>query len=97
MSVVRLVHTKIAPDKGAEAMANWRQECGPLMIRQKGCVSEQLLRDAADAGVFISYSEWESQADIDAYLKSADHQEIKRHNLKLGPAEVRVQTLERVL
>ena len=97
MTLVRLITVKIAAEKAAEAIGNWRKECGPLMMRQPGCVSEQLLRGVGEPGLFVSYSEWASQADIDAYLRSEDHQQIKRHNLKLGPAEVKVETFERAL
>lgn len=39
------------------------------MIKHRGCTSEQLLHNTADAKEFISYSEWDSQGDIDAYLE----------------------------
>jgi hypothetical protein len=32
----------------------WKTECATLMISQKGCISEKLLR-ARDRGEFISY------------------------------------------
>jgi hypothetical protein len=38
------------------------------MIQQKGCMSEKLLR-CKDAPEFISYSEWESEAVIEAVLQ----------------------------
>jgi heme-degrading monooxygenase HmoA len=96
MSVIRLIFTSVPSGKVEEAIRNWKTECAPIMIQQKGCTSEQLLHGASDASEFISYSEWETQADIDAYLKSADHQEIKRHNEKLGEAKVVVKTYVRV-
>jgi heme-degrading monooxygenase HmoA len=36
------------------------------MIQQKGCISKKLLR-CRDANEFISYSEWNSEADIATY------------------------------
>jgi heme-degrading monooxygenase HmoA len=39
------------------------------MISQKGCISEKLLR-ARERGEFISYSEWETEADIERYKNS---------------------------
>ena len=78
------------------AVQNWKDYCAPLMIQQPGCMSEKLLRCTDDPGEFISYSEWETQSHIDAYLKSADHQEIKRVNEKLGGVQVVVKTYERV-
>jgi heme-degrading monooxygenase HmoA len=96
MSIVRLIFTSVPPGKIGEAVRNWKHECAPIMIRQKGCTSEQLLHSTSDANEFISYSEWETQSDIDAYLQSADHQEIKRYNEKLGDTAVVVKTYERV-
>jgi hypothetical protein len=48
----------------------WKTECAPLMIQQTGCISGKLLR-CRDAHEFISYSEWNSEADIAAYTNGA--------------------------
>jgi heme-degrading monooxygenase HmoA len=47
-------------------------------------------------GEYISYSEWDSEANIQRYLKSEDHQEIKRHNRNIVGAQVVVKHYERV-
>jgi heme-degrading monooxygenase HmoA len=78
MSIVRLINIKIDPSETENAMQVWKQECAPLMIKQQGCISEKLLR-CRDAHEFISYSEWESEADIDRYRESDAHKEIVRH------------------
>jgi heme-degrading monooxygenase HmoA len=78
MSIIRLIHIKIDPSDTAKAETVWKTECAPLMIQQKGCMSEKLLR-GREKGEFISYSEWESEADIARYEKSEAHQEILRH------------------
>ena len=96
MSVVRLIFCSVSARKIDEAIQDWKNDCAPLMIRQKGCISEQLLHGILNANEFISYSEWESDSDIDAYLDSADHQEIKRHTSKLGDATVVVKTYVKV-
>ena len=44
-----------------------KKECAPLIIQQKGCIPEKLLR-CRDAHELISYSEGASETDIDAYL-----------------------------
>jgi heme-degrading monooxygenase HmoA len=64
------------------------------MIKQQGCISEKLLR-CRDAHEFISYSEWESEADIDRYRDSDAHKEIVRHAraLKGSKAEVKLYDL----
>jgi hypothetical protein len=39
----------------------------------------------------VSYAEWDNEESIRAYLKSADHQEIKRHNTNITGAKVVVK------
>jgi heme-degrading monooxygenase HmoA len=94
MSIVRLIHIKIHPSETENAMQVWKQECAPPMIKQQGCISEKLQR-CRDAHEFISYSEWESEADIDRYRDSDAHKEIVRHAraLKGSKAEVKLYDL----
>ena len=53
MSILRLIHIKIDPSESDNAVRVWKTECAPLMIQQKGCVSEKLLRckDAPEFGL----------------------------------------------
>jgi heme-degrading monooxygenase HmoA len=88
MSVIRLIYTQVPADQADVAIANWKQHCAPLMIKQPGCLSEKLLHSTQEPGEFISYSEWDSEASIQGYLKSRDHQEIKRHNQSIKGASV---------
>jgi len=78
-NIMRFIVVKAAPDKAAEIEKLWKQECGPLMIKRPGCLSEELLRCREDPGEFISVAEWESQKAIDDYLASAEHRQIKQH------------------
>jgi heme-degrading monooxygenase HmoA len=78
MSIIRLIHIKIDPSEMETAERIWKTECATLMISQKGCISEKLLR-ARDLGEFISYSEWETEADIERYKNSAAHKQIVSH------------------
>jgi heme-degrading monooxygenase HmoA len=95
MSVIRLIHIKIDPSATAEAERVWKTECAPLMIQQKGCLSEKLLR-GHEPGEFISYSEWESEADIERYRSSDAHKEIVRHARGLKGAEAVVKLYDLV-
>jgi hypothetical protein len=52
MSIIRLIHIKIDPSEIEKATRIWKTECASLMIRQKGCVSEKLLR-CRDAPEFV--------------------------------------------
>jgi heme-degrading monooxygenase HmoA len=94
LSIIRLIHIKLDPSETDRAMQVWKKECAPLMIQQKGCISEKLLR-CRDAHEFISYSEWESEADIELYRSSDAHKEIVRHarELKGSKAEVKLYDL----
>jgi len=94
MSIVRLIHIKIDPTEMDRALRVWKTECAPLMIQQKGCISEKLLR-CREAHELISYSEWDSEADIELYRASDAHKEIVRHAraLKGSKAEVKLYDL----
>jgi heme-degrading monooxygenase HmoA len=61
----------------------------------KGVYSEKLLR-CRDAHELISYSEWATEADIDAYLNSAAHKEIVHHSRGLKDAKATVKLYELV-
>ena len=44
MAIVRLIHVNVDPSQIQEAERIWKDDCSPLMTRQKGCASEQLLK-----------------------------------------------------
>ena len=94
MSIIRLIHIKIDPSETETAERIWRTECGTLMASQKGCISEKLLR-GRERGEFISYSEWETEADIERYMSGAAHQQIVSHtrNVKGASAVVKLYDL----
>jgi heme-degrading monooxygenase HmoA len=94
MSIIRLIHIKIDPTEMESALHVWKTECAPLMIQQRGCISEKLLH-CRDAHELISYSEWDSEADIQAYRNSDAHKEIVRYAraLKGSKAEVKLYDL----
>ena len=95
MSIIRLIHIRIDPSERENAERVWKTECAPLMIKQKGCLSEKLLR-GRDGAEFISYSEWESEADIERYRGSDAHKEIVRHARGLKGAEAVVKLYDLV-
>ena len=66
------------------------------MIKQPGCLSECMLRCKDDPEEYISYSEWDNEESIQKYRRSADHQEIKRHNENIIGAKVVVKLYEEV-
>ena len=96
MTIVRIIYATFPPDQADKAKKNWKEKCAPLMIRQPGCVSEELLRCTNNPGEFLSYSEWENEESIREYLHSEDHQEIKRQNRNITGAHVEVKHYEHV-
>src|SRR5262249_5936922 len=95
MSIIRLIHIKIDPSETETAERIWKTECATLMIAQKGCISEKLLR-AREHGEFISYSEWETEADIERYLSSAAHKQIVSHTRSVKGASAVVKLYDLV-
>ena len=95
MSIIRLIHIKIDPSETEHAERIWKTECAPLMIQQKGCISEMLLR-ARDRGEFISYSEWETEQDIERYKNSPAHKEIVGHTRGVKGASASVKLYDLV-
>lgn len=79
LAIVRMIYVSVGPDKLQEAERVWKDECAPLMIKQPGCLSEQLLKCLDAPGEYISYQAWTDQAAIDQYVASDAHEEIKRH------------------
>ncbi|MCH6588475.1 MAG: antibiotic biosynthesis monooxygenase, partial [Proteobacteria bacterium] len=59
----------VEPHVGGEGDAErvWKEECAPLMIRQKGCRSEKFMRSLDRPELYISYSEWDSMEDVERY------------------------------
>jgi heme-degrading monooxygenase HmoA len=47
-----------------------------------------------DPGEYISCAEWDNEKNIRKYLRSVDHQEIKRHNENIIGAKVVVKQYE---
>jgi heme-degrading monooxygenase HmoA len=87
MPIARLIYVSVAPEQMPEAERIWKQDCAPLMIQAPGCLSEELLKCLDAPGEYISYSEWQDQAAIDAYLNSQAHEEIRRHTRGLQSGE----------
>lgn len=81
--ITRMILVRVPAERASEAEGLWKRECAPLMIQQKGCLSEQFLRSRETPGEFISLSTWENQAAVDAYRSSAAHKEIQKHSRAL--------------
>ena len=75
MSIVRLVQIKTNP-LNSETAERILKDVASLMISQKGCMSEKLLR--VKGGEFISYSEWETTEDMEHFTSSAAYKQLVR-------------------
>jgi heme-degrading monooxygenase HmoA len=91
MPIVRLIYVTVKENQVKDAIRLWKDHCAPLMIQQSGCLSEKLLECVDAPGEFISYSEWDSEANIDKYRASEAHTEIQNHarGLQGGRATVK--------
>ena len=76
--IMRMILVSVPVEKAAEAERLWKNECAPLMIKQTGCISEQLLRGRENSGEFVSLSTWENQASVDRYRASDEHTTIQQ-------------------
>ena len=81
--IMRMILVNVPVEKAAEAQRLWKNECAPLMIKQSGCISEQLLRGRDNDSEFISVSTWEDQASIDRY-RASNEALAKRRDLPLA-------------
>ena len=90
--VVRHGVVKAPVTKSAEIERLWKQECAPLMIKQPGCVREELLRGLDDPERFVSVAEWSGQDAINRYLASPAHEEIKQLTRAITGAAATVHT-----
>ena len=91
MAIVRLIYVTDKNDQVKQGVDLWKNHCAPLMIKEPGCLCEKLLECVDAPGEFISYSEWDNQANIDKYRKSEAHAEIHKHarGLQGGQASVK--------
>lgn len=83
MTIGRVIMITVPPETAQDAERVWKTECAPLMVRQKGCRSEKLMKSLDRPGLYVSYSEWDSTEDIDRYRTSTDHKTIRSETYAL--------------
>lgn len=96
MPIIRLVHMTYPAENADDAANSWKQNRGPLMAKQLGCLSEELLRCTDVPTEFVSYSVWDDEEDIRVYLESDDYHKIRAENREKGATHVTVRLYERV-
>jgi heme-degrading monooxygenase HmoA len=83
MPVARLIYVTVDQAENREAVRVWKEDCAPLMIKQDGCLSEELLKCTEAPGEYISYSEWRDEDAIKAYEGSDAHHKIEEHTKRI--------------
>ncbi len=94
MTIARVIIIKAPEEKNKEAERMWKEHCAPLMRRQKGCQSEKFMRSTENPDLYISYSEWDSIADIDRYRESTEHKTIQSETRAIQGSRAVVWTYE---
>ena len=74
--IMTWVQLRVHPHKESEALFAIDQLV-TQMCASRGCGRGRLLEDAADPHAFFIIGEWESEADVDAFLASRDFQVFK--------------------
>jgi heme-degrading monooxygenase HmoA len=83
MPIARLIFVTVDPKETQEAQRIWKEDCAPLMIKQDGCLSEELLEGVDNKAEFVSYSEWADNDAIKRYEASDAHATIERESSRI--------------
>ena len=73
---VRLTFCKFLPDKIREARKMYNEEIVPVVRKQKGNTGIRLLEPTEKSNDFISYTEWKTRADADAYHSGGPYKKL---------------------
>lgn len=96
MSVIRIVLVRYPSERADEAARVWKEQCGPLIAGRSGCLGEELYRCRDVPGEFVSYSEWDSEANIRGYLESDAWRQIRAHHRAMGGGDVVIRLYDRL-
>src|ERR1700730_17645129 len=95
MSIIRLIHIKIDPSETETAECIWKTQCATSMISQSNSISVAE-ESSRERGEFISYSEWETEADIERYTNSSAHKQIVSHTRSVKGANAVIKLYDLV-
>ena len=73
---VRLTFCKFAPESIEEARRIFMKDVVPVVRNQKGNINVRLLEPTELSDDFISITEWETQADANAYGHSGTYKQL---------------------
>lgn len=77
--IARIVSIKVPDDKIKDAVKMWKEQWGPLIVKQSGCLTHLMMQNREHPGQLLSLSLWASQHVIDDYVKSPAREEIRKN------------------
>ena len=93
--VTRMIFITVTPEKVAEAERIWKNECGPLLMKQRGCMTHLFMRSRENPHKFVSLSHWATPQAIDEYAASAAREEISSYTRGvLGAIQTQVEVFD---
>jgi quinol monooxygenase YgiN len=77
--IARITSIKVPDDKIKDAVKMWKEQWGPLIVKQSGCLTHLMMRNREHPGQLLSLSLWASQHVIDDYVASPAREEIRKN------------------
>ena len=75
--IARVTSIKVPEDKIKDTVKMWKEQWGPLIVKQSGCLSHLLMQNREHPGQVLSVSLWASQHVIDDWVSSPARAEIR--------------------
>jgi quinol monooxygenase YgiN len=76
--IARITSVKVPDDKIKDTVKMWKEQWGPLIVMQNGCLSHMLMQNNEHPGQVISLSLWANQRGIDAFVASPARDEMRK-------------------
>ena len=76
--IARITSVKVPEEKIKDAVKMWKEEMGPLIVKQHGCMSHLLMQSRDLPSHIISLSLWANQQGIDQYVSSPAREDIRK-------------------
>ena len=76
--IARVTSIKVPDDKIKDTVKMWKEQWGPLIVKQSGCLSHLLMQNRQHPNQVISLSLWANQRGIDDYVASPAREEVRK-------------------
>ncbi len=77
--IARVTSITVPDEKIKDTVKVWKEQWGPLIVKQNGCLSHLLMQNRQHPGQVISLSLWANQHVIDDYVASPAREEIRKN------------------